>query len=69
MWQMIVQKDRQMRQTDLKGRVRVKEEEEVRKMKTRDIQRRGDLERKEKRKPMKLYMGRKRKEEIEERRK
>ena len=66
---MIVQKDRQMRQTDLKGRVRVKEEEEVRKMKTRDIQRRGDLERKEKRKPMKLYMGRKRKEEIEERRK
>ena len=69
MWQMIVQKDRQMRQTDLKGRVRVKEEEEVRKMKARDIQRRGDLERKEKRKPMKLYMGRKRKEEIEERRK
>lgn len=66
---MIVQKDRQMRQTDLKGRVRVKEEEEVRKMKARDIQRRGDLERKEKRKPMKLYMGRKRKEEIEERRK
>ena len=66
---MIVQKDRQMRQTDFKGRVRVKEEEEVRKMKARDIQRRGDLERKEKRKPMKLYMGRKRKEEIEERRK
>ena len=66
---MIVQKDRQMRQTDLKGRVRVKEEEEVRKMKARDIQRRGDLERKEKRKPMKLYMGRKRKEEMEERRK
>ena len=66
---MIVQKDRQMRQTDLKGRVRVKEEEEVRKMKARDIQRRGDLERKEKRKPMKLYMGRKRKEEVEERRK
>ena len=48
---MIVQKDRQMRQTDLKGRVRVKEEEEVRKMKTRDIQRRGDLERKEKENP------------------